>query len=333
MTQLELNALVNSLIIDNNINQVTPAKVRSVFLAVIDSIQQTNLNAVTATSPLNYDAFLNVFTIIQSTASTNGYLSAADWAVFNAKQPLLVSGTNIKTINGTSLLGSGDISISGPANTDTLTEGSTNLYFTTARVLATLLTGISFATGGAIVSTDTVLVAFGKIQKQITDIIALLSYKLANNADQTAVTGTTATVLAVGSLLIPVGIYSTNTFAKLIIRARRTVSVSGNTSVLPYLSPNSGITAVTDPTLVALNQMFITGVATVAQSKSEIFIKNGTNLTELVNYVSLNDDTLGTDLRARTTIDWGVNQYLYIFVQNNQTTTSTVISGYKFSRE
>lgn len=58
----------------------------------------------------------------------------------------------------------------GPANTDELPEGSTNLYFTTARVLATVLTGISFATGGAIVSTDTVLVAFGKIQKQITDL-------------------------------------------------------------------------------------------------------------------------------------------------------------------
>lgn len=30
-----------------------------------------------------------------------------------AKQDTLVSGTNIKTINGTSLLGTGDISISG----------------------------------------------------------------------------------------------------------------------------------------------------------------------------------------------------------------------------
>ena len=42
--------------------------------------------------------------------------------------------------------------------------------FTTAKTLATLLTGISFATGGAIVSTDTVLIAFGKIQKQINDL-------------------------------------------------------------------------------------------------------------------------------------------------------------------
>lgn len=51
---------------------------------------------------------------------------------------------------------------------------NTNLYFTTARVLSTLLSGLSLATGGAIVSTDSVLVAFGKLQKQITDAIAEL---------------------------------------------------------------------------------------------------------------------------------------------------------------
>ena len=58
----------------------------------------------------------------------------------------------------------------GATTTDALPEGSTNLYFQTARVLATILTGISFITGGAIVSTDTVLQAFGKIQKQINDL-------------------------------------------------------------------------------------------------------------------------------------------------------------------
>jgi len=70
----------------------------------------------------------------------------------------------------------GNVSLS---TTDALPEGSTNLYFTIARVLASVLTGISFATGGAIVSTDSVLVAFGKIQKQIND--ALISIELKEN--------------------------------------------------------------------------------------------------------------------------------------------------------
>lgn len=46
-----------------------------------------------------------------ATNSTDGYLLATDWTTFNAKQATLVSGTNIKTVNSTSLLGSGNISI------------------------------------------------------------------------------------------------------------------------------------------------------------------------------------------------------------------------------
>lgn len=53
-------------------------------------------------------------------------------------------------------------------STTGLAEGS-NLYFTGARVLATLLSGLSLATGGAIVNTDSVLAAFGKIQRQLND--------------------------------------------------------------------------------------------------------------------------------------------------------------------
>jgi hypothetical protein len=45
--------------------------------------------------------------------STKGFLTSADWTTFNGKQDLLVSGTNIKTINGTSILGSGSIPIPG----------------------------------------------------------------------------------------------------------------------------------------------------------------------------------------------------------------------------
>lgn len=63
------------------------------------------------------------------------------------------------------------------ASTNDVPEGSNNLYFTTARVLATLLSGISLVTGGSIVSTDSVLVAFGKIQKQINDIGTALGLK------------------------------------------------------------------------------------------------------------------------------------------------------------
>jgi hypothetical protein len=44
-----------------------------------------------------------------ATTSVNGYLTSTDWTTFNSKQAALVSGTNIKTVNGTTLLGSGDL--------------------------------------------------------------------------------------------------------------------------------------------------------------------------------------------------------------------------------
>jgi hypothetical protein len=46
-----------------------------------------------------------------ASASNRGALSSADWSTFNAKQAALVSGTNIKTVNSTSLLGSGNVAV------------------------------------------------------------------------------------------------------------------------------------------------------------------------------------------------------------------------------
>jgi len=70
------------------------------------------LTSVTASSPLSGSGTAGSPLIIaQATTSTSGYLSSTDWNTFNNKQTALVSGTNIKTVNSTSLLGSGDVSV------------------------------------------------------------------------------------------------------------------------------------------------------------------------------------------------------------------------------
>ncbi|HET6725892.1 MAG TPA: hypothetical protein VFH85_07800 [Gammaproteobacteria bacterium] len=61
------------------------------------------------------------------------------------------------------------------ADTDDLPEGTTNLYFTAARVRATVLTGLSLASSAVISATDTVLSALGKLQAQITALTATIS--------------------------------------------------------------------------------------------------------------------------------------------------------------
>lgn len=81
-SQQELNNIVNSLIIDNNTNQVTPAKVRSVFEAVISSLS-VSVASVSASPPLYLDGFTSIFSILKADAETNGYLSKEDWVIFN----------------------------------------------------------------------------------------------------------------------------------------------------------------------------------------------------------------------------------------------------------
>ena len=61
-----------------------------------------------------------------------------------------------------------------PANTDSLTEGVTNLYFTEARVLSTVLTGFTAAGSRTnIIATDTLLEAIGKVQKWLSDLATI----------------------------------------------------------------------------------------------------------------------------------------------------------------
>jgi hypothetical protein len=56
----------------------------------------------------------HTFNLPTASATNRGALSSANWSTFNGKQDALISGTNIKTINGNSVLGSGDLSLGTP---------------------------------------------------------------------------------------------------------------------------------------------------------------------------------------------------------------------------
>jgi len=53
----------------------------------------------------------HTFNLPTASATNRGALSSANWTTFNNKQDALVSGTNIKTVNSNSLVGSGNISV------------------------------------------------------------------------------------------------------------------------------------------------------------------------------------------------------------------------------
>ena len=97
---------------------------------------------------------VNTVPIRQSSTSSDGWLSSTDWNTFNSKQPALVSGVNIKTVNGTTLLGSGDL------GTITTAYGGTGLSSYTAGDLSYYASGTTF-TKLAIGAANTVLTSSG----------------------------------------------------------------------------------------------------------------------------------------------------------------------------
>jgi hypothetical protein len=68
------------------------------------------------------------------------------------------------------VFGSGGGGGGGPTNTDGLPEGSTNLYFSSTRVRATTLTGLSTGSAADVADTDTLLGAVGKLQAKFTGL-------------------------------------------------------------------------------------------------------------------------------------------------------------------
>jgi hypothetical protein len=93
------------------------------------------VTSIATTSPITGGTITTSGTIgiNQATSIQDGYLSSADWSTFNGKQAALVSGTNIKSVNGTTLLGSGDLTTLGytlsvQALTSSPADGAT-IYF------------------------------------------------------------------------------------------------------------------------------------------------------------------------------------------------------------
>jgi hypothetical protein len=149
----------------------------------------TDLTSTVATGTTTPVITLNV---PSASAANRGVLTAADWTAFNGKQDNIVAGTTAQYYRGDKTFQT--------LNTTAVAEG-TNLYFTTARVLATALTGYVVGTNTALAATDTILGAFGKVQAQInargtvTSVAALTIGTTGTNITSTVANGTTTPVI------------------------------------------------------------------------------------------------------------------------------------------
>lgn len=97
--------------VDTNFTNLNSAKLEAAVTSVAAltiGTTGTDLSSTVANGTTTPVISLQVPT---ASAANRGALSATDWSTFNGKQAALVSGTNIKTVNGTTLLGSGDVGV------------------------------------------------------------------------------------------------------------------------------------------------------------------------------------------------------------------------------
>lgn len=128
---------------------------------------------------------INLSGDVDTVPAMSSYGALADgvrgWNTYSANFATLTNGDGTYSLDladlansgtGTALVkitrdAKGRVSGTSAATTTDLAEG-TNLYFTAARVLATVLAGLSTATNAVIAATDTALSALGKLQAQIS---------------------------------------------------------------------------------------------------------------------------------------------------------------------
>jgi len=91
------------------------------------------VTSVTGTAPVvSSGGTTPAISMAAATTSVNGYLTSTNFNTFNGKQAALVSGTNIKTVNGNTLLGSGDLVVGSRSGVEVYQSGLTQNQYQAA---------------------------------------------------------------------------------------------------------------------------------------------------------------------------------------------------------
>lgn len=122
------------------------------------------VTGVTGTAPVVSSGGVSpAISMAQATSLVDGYLKAADWTAFNGKQAAsanLAAWSAIATSTKESAVTAG--------TTAQFWRGDKSFTDFATTVRASVLTGLSLATATVVAATDSVLVAIGKLQAQIT---------------------------------------------------------------------------------------------------------------------------------------------------------------------
>jgi hypothetical protein len=221
----------------------------------------SDTRTISTTAPLSGGGDLSAnrtLSITQANTSTNGFLSSTDWNTFNGKQDTLVSGTNIKTLEGQSLLGSGNIDLTksdvGLGNVDNTSDLNKPISTATQTALNAKQNTLTLTTTGT--SGAATLVGSTLNIPQYGGGGSSYPVKLASSFSGTQITGQTLTIS--DSLYIPANtITQTNFLLQINATLYRTFSGAGG-GVLGWLYLNT-TNSLTGATLIGRSAQISSG--------------------------------------------------------------------------
>lgn len=196
------------------------------------------LSPATQTKFLSYTRFTDSTTGVIQTAtrlkvktdSLAVALAAANAILFDAKQNTLVSGTNIKTVNGNTILGSGDLVVSGSGGPTFINLASN---FSSTSTTPATVTGWSFAVTTGKTYRITVIADYQTAATTTGGIIGI-SLTTATGSVRGYAMGTVVNTAAASDLVIPI----------------RAISGAGSTLT------TTGVTAASSPHYIGIDITF-----------------------------------------------------------------------------
>jgi len=264
---------------------------------------------------------------VDNTADADKPVSTATQTALNAKQDTLVSGTNIKTVNSTSLLGSGNIEISssvawggitGTLSSQTDLQSELDGKEDTITGAATTITGTDLTASRALTSSAT-----GKVEVSAVTSTELGYLDGVTSAIQTQIDGKEATIT---------GAATTITSSDLTASRAVTSSATGKIEVSSVTSTElgyvSGVTSAIQ-TQIEGKQATITGAATTIDdadlTASRALVSDGSGKVAVSDVTSTELGYLdGVTSAVQTQVD---SKTAKLITTNRQTASYTLVLG------